>query len=338
MANIKTFTFSSFVWILAIFLNLIPITSRAAESLTIYSGRSEELVGPLIENFKKDAGIDVRVRYGDTAELAATILEEGDKSPADVYVAQDAGALGAVANKGLLELLPTPLLSRVEERFRSRDNLWVGISGRARVIAYNTELQKEADLPASIFDFMDPRWKGKIGWAPTNGSFQAMITAMRILWGEDKTTQWLKGIQANNPKAYKNNTAILEAVAVGEVEIGFVNHYYLFRQLAEKGESFKVRNFYLKNGDPGALINVAGAAILKSSAHRSLAEKFITYLLSDQAQKYFSDKTYEYPLVTGIKPNPALPSLAEIQTPDMDLSNLADLEGTLTLLQTIGVL
>lgn len=331
----KTFIFFGLV---IFHICLISPVSQAVESLTVYSGRSEELIGPLIEEFKKETGIEVKVRYGDTAELAATILEEGDKSPADAYIAQDAGALGALARKDLLEPLPVALLSQVEERFHSKKGLWIGISGRVRVVVYNTDLQTEASLPDTMWGFTDPRWKGKIGWAPTNGSFQAMVTAMRMVWGDDKTYQWLKGIQANEPKVYRSNVPIIKAVGAGEVEVGFVNHYYLHRQLAESGESFKARNFYFKNGDPGTLINVAGAAILRSSPHKQLAEQLLTYLLSEKAQQYFSEKTYEYPLVAGVKTNAALKPLIEIQTPPIDLSDLADLEGTLKLLQEAGVL
>ena len=312
-------------------------STGAGGELTVYSGRNEELVGKLIEQYQTETGTKVNVRYGDTAELAATILEEAN-SPADVFFAQDAGNLGALAAEGRLQKLPDDILNRVDERFRSPQGEWVGVSGRARVVVYNTKTLTETDLPETIFGFTDPKWKGRLGWAPTNGSFQAFVTALRVLQGEDKTRQWLEGIKANEPRVYEDNTAIVKAVGAGEIDAGFVNHYYLFRQLKEQGESFGARNYYLKNGDPGALINVAGAGVLKSTKNQAAAEQFVAFLLSDTAQQYFADQTYEYPIVAGVAANPALPPLSEIQTPELDLSKLEDARGTTKLLQDLGIL
>lgn len=313
-------------------------TAGEGGTLTIYSGRNEELVGPLIEQFEQQSGIDVEVRYGDTAELAATILEEGDNSPADVFFAQDAGALGAVQAADRFEELSDEITGRVEERFRSEEDEWVGVSGRARVVVFNTATYTTTDLPDSIFGYTDPKFRGRIGWAPTNGSFQAFVTALRVLEGEDRAREWLEGIQANEPKVYENNTAVVNAVASGEIDVGFVNHYYLFRLLAENGEGFGARNYYFTNGDPGSLINVAGAGVLSTSDNKPAADQFVEFLLSDEAQQYFADETYEYPLVEGIEPNEALPRLDEIETPNINLSDLDDLQGTLQLLQDLGIL
>src|SRR5688500_1294474 len=225
-------------------------------TLTVYSGREEELVAPLYEMFTEETGIEVEVRYGDSAELAATIAEEGDNSPADVFFAQDAGSLGAV-NDQLAEL-PDDVLDRVDDSYRDRDGHWVGTSGRVRVVAYNTDELSESDLPTSILDFTDPKWKGKIGLPPTNASLQAMVTAMRLELGDDETRAWLDGIEANDPKFYEKNTPVLEALAAGEIEVGFVNHYYLY-VLKEEQPDAPVENHFLRSGDPGALVNVAGA-------------------------------------------------------------------------------
>ena len=314
-------------------------TSQAETGdLTVYSGRNEELVGPLIEQFEAQSGIDVNVRYGDSAELAGTILEEGANSPADVFFAQDAGALGAIADEDRLQKLPDSILQRVEARFRSPEGEWIGASGRARVVVYNTAALTETDLPETIFGFTDPAWKGRLGWAPTNGSFQAFVTALRVIEGDDRAREWLAGIQANEPKVYENNSAVVQAAASGEIEAGFVNHYYLFRFLKEEGDAFGARNYYLKNGDPGALINVAGAGILAGTERQAAAEQFVTFLVSDTAQQYFAEQTYEYPLVISVEPSTKVPPLSEIQTPDLDLSKLEDLQGTLTLLQDLGIL
>lgn len=307
-------------------------------TLVVYSGRSEDLVGPLFEQFEERSGLDLQVRYGDTAELAATILEEGENSPADLFFAQDPGALGALDDEGRLTELPGGILDQVPANFRADDGNWVGTSGRARVVAYNTEELSEADLPGSIFAFTQPEWEGRIGWAPTNGSFQAFVTALRVLEGEDRARQWLEGIQANDPFVYPDNLSAVEGVASGEVQVAFVNHYYLYQVREEQGDDLLAENYYLRNGDPGALVLAAGAGVLDSAANPEAAQDFIEFALSDEAQQYFSDETYEYPLVEGVELNEELPPLSEIQSPQVDLSNLDDLQGTLELLQETGAL
>lgn len=309
-----------------------------AGSLVIYSGRSESLVDPIIQQFAEASGIDVQVRYGSTSEMAATLLEEGDNSPADIFLAQDPGGLGAVADAGLLAPLPPDILSKVDSRFASPDGLWVGISGRARVVVYNTETIDPADLPAGLEGFTDPSWSGRIGLPPTNASFQTMVTAMRQVWGEDATRAWLEGILANEPVFYPNNTAAVAAVGMGEVEIGFVNHYYLYQFLAEEGESFPARNYFLPDGGPGSLVMVAGAGRLASGDNEANAIKFLEFMLSTVAQQYFAGSTYEYPLVEGVNIEPGLTPLAELSAVDIPLGDLADLQGTVALLQEVGYL
>lgn len=313
-----------------------PATAQGSNTLVIYSGRSESLVGPLIEQFKVATGIDVRVRFAGTPELAATLLEEGTNTPADIFYAQDPGGLGAVQD--LFGTIPQRALDRVSAPFRSSTSRWVGISGRARTLVYNTNVLSEADLPDDIFGLTNPRWKGRLGWAPANASFQTMVTAMRKLWGEDKTRAWLEGVQANQPKVYPKNAPQVAAVAAGEIDVGLVNHYYLFRFLATEGESFPVRNYHPRAGGPGALVMVSGAGILSSTTHRAAAEKFIDFMLSTVAQQYFASVTFEYPVVEGVRTDRLLTPLENINAPSIDLVDLADLAGTQTLLQATGVL
>lgn len=312
--------------------------TSSSNSLVIYSGRSENLVGPLIEQFEASSGLDVEVRYGSTPEIAATLLEEGANSPADVFFAQDPGGLGAAANAGLLAPLPDETLNAVMAQFRSPDGLWVGVSGRARVVVYNTDLLTPEDLPDDLAGFTDPAWDGRVGWVPTNASFQVMITAMRVLWGEDETRAWLEAMQANHPVVYENNAAVVAAVAAGEVEVGLVNHYYLYRFLAEQGEAFPARNYFLPSGGPGSLVMVAGAAQLANSPHPENALAFINYLVSPEAQAYFVGKTNEYPVIEGVAAPTSLPAIAELHRPDISLTQLADLQGTTRLLQDVGLL
>ncbi|MBZ0293678.1 MAG: iron ABC transporter substrate-binding protein [Anaerolineae bacterium] len=323
---------------------MLPISAQDAaqvplsgERLTVYSGRSEDLIGPILQQFTAETGVQVEVRYGDTAEMAAVILEEGDNSPADVYIAQDAGALGALAQEGRLMPLPSDILARVPAEFRSDAGLWVGLSGRARVLVYNTELLTEEDLPASILDLANPEWTGRVGWAPTNGSFQSHVTALRLLLGDDPARTWLETMVANGSVPYENNRAIVQAVIDGEVEVGLVNHYYLYGFLADN-PAVPAANYFYPGGDPGALVNVAGAGVVSTSSQPGLAQRLLLYLLGNTAQEYFSAETYEYPLVAGIEPSVELKPLADIQVPNLDLSDLSDLQATLDLLRDTGAL
>ena len=306
--------------------------------LTIYSGREEELVEPLLEQFEETSGVELEVRYGDSAELAATIAEEGDNSPADVFFAQDPGSLGAVENEELLAELPDELLDRVPERFRDPDGRWVGTSGRVRVLAYNTEALTEEQVPDSVYDLTDPKWKGRIGFPPTNASFQAFVTAMRLAAGEERTREWLEGLKANEPKTYEKNTPVVEAVAAGEIDLGLVNHYYLYLVREEQPDA-KVANHFLEGGDPGALVSVAGAAIIEGTDDEETAREFVEYLLSDEGQRFYSEKAEEaeYPLVEGVEPKEGLPELESLEGPDVELDAFGpELEKTLDLLSEVG--
>jgi iron(III) transport system substrate-binding protein len=308
-------------------------------SLTVYSGREEELVAPLFEMFEKDTGVDVQVRYGDSAELAATIAEEGRNSPADVFFAQDPGSLGAVEAEGLLAELPETVVDRVPERFRDPDGHWTGTSGRVRVIAYNTEELTEDEVPDSVFELTDPSWKGRIGLAPTNASFQAFVTALRLAEGDERAREWLEGIAANDPKLYESNIPTVEAVASGEIDVGLVNHYYLYLVKAEDPGA-PVENHFLEPGDPGALVSVAGAAALEGAEHPEEAARFLEFLVSDEGQRFYAESAEEaeYPLVAGIEPREGLTPLEELRGPDIQLDALgAELERTLELLNEVGL-
>ena len=309
---------------------------KTAQTVTLYSGRSEKLVAPILKAFEQSTGIDIRVKYAKSAALAATLMEEGDRSPADVFYAQDPGALGSV--ESLLDKLPEDLTSRVPAWAQNPNGLWVGITGRARTVVYNTEKHKEADLPDDMWGFTEPSWKGRIGWAPTNSSFQTMVTAMRVLWGEAKAEEWLRGIQANEPIVYPKNTPQVAAAGAGEIDVGFVNHYYLHRALAEKGDSFPARNYHVRSGGAGALIMVSGAGILKTARNPETSAKLLTYLLSDSTQKNFASTTYEYPLVPGVAEHKGVTPLAAIKHPSVSLADLADIKGSQDLLRKVGAL
>lgn len=306
-------------------------------SLVIYSGRSESLVAPIIQQFADATGINVEVRYGSTAEIAAALLEEGANSPADIFYAQDPGGLGAIEDAGLLAPIPADTLAKVAPGFASPNGAWVGITARARVVVYNTGVLSPADLPADIRDFTNPEWNGRLGLAPTNASFVVMVTAMRQMWGEADTEAWLAGIAANNPTYYSGNGGVVTAVGAGEVEVGFVNHYYLYQFMAEQGESFPVRNHYLSNGGPESLVMVSGAGILANGANQDNAQRFLDFMLSTVAQQYFASRTFEYPLVEGVATSSLLVPLAEINGPDISLGSLSDVSGSAALIEAAGM-
>lgn len=317
-----------------------PITAQESETLTIYSGRNESLIGPLLEQFTEDTGIAAEVLYGGTSAVANQILTEGENSPADVFIAQDGGALGALANEGMLMELPQSVLARVADpAFVSPDGLWVGLSGRARALVYSPEMlaEHELELPPSILDLIGEDWTGLVGWAPSNASFVSNVTAMRVLLGDEETAQWLADMIANGVQSYPKNTPIVQAVINGEIAVGLVNHYYLFRFLAEDPDIAAALHFF-PGGDPGSFINVAGAAILKTSDQSETALALVEYLLSDSAQQYFAAATYEYPLVASVDPSVELPDLADIEAPEIDLSAIDDLQATLEMIEDSGAL
>jgi iron(III) transport system substrate-binding protein len=302
-------------------------------SITVYAGRSEELIQPMVDQFTLDTGIAVEVRYAGSAELAAQLLEEGQNSPADIFFAQDAGALGAVAKAGLLTKLPDEILGLVSPQYSAADGSWVGVSGRVRVIVYNPD--KVANVPSSVFDLAEPEWQGRIAIAPTNASFQAFVTSMRVLHGEDKTLEWLRAMKTN-AVIYEKNSAILEAVENKIVDAGLINHYYWFAMGREIGfDNLNSRLGQFEARDVGNLINAAGVGIVSDS---NAARSFVEYLLSQTGQQYFVDQTSEYPLISGIEAGVDLTPLSQIPAPDIDLSDLDSLEETLNLIREAGLI
>ena len=308
------------------------------ETLVIYSGRSEDLIAPLIKKFEETSGIKTEVRYGKTAEQAQLLLTEGEKTPAQVFLSQEAGALGLVGDQGLLAPLPAEVLDLVPTNYNSSEKEWVGITGRARTVAYNTDKVSESDAPDTIEKMVDPKWSGKIGVAPTNASFLSFVTAMRVEKGEDYTKEWLKKLADNQPKTYEKNTGILEAVESGEVSVGLINHYYWYQEASEKGkDNLKSALKYGKAGDLAALVNVTGVGIINSAADNPQALEFVKFLLSEEGQNYFVTETYEYPLVKGIKAPESLPALDDSSNPDFDLSELSSVDETAALIDEAGL-
>ena len=286
--------------------------------LVVYSGRSEELVGPLLGDFTTETGVELDVRYGGSSELAATLLAEGESTDADVFFAQDPASLGTVAS--LFAPLPQATLERVDSEFRDRDGLWVGTSGRARVVVYNTGAGVQ--LPETIDDMTAPQWAGQLGIAPTNASFLAFVAAMILERGEDGTRAWLEALAANEPIDFEGNAPIVEATDSGELTGGLVNHYYLL-QLRAEGLGQTAENHFIPAGDAGSLVMPAGVGVLSATDQSDPAQQFVDFLLAEEAQAFFATDTFEYPLIAGVEGPAGTPPLSEIQAPDIDLSDLA---------------
>lgn len=309
-----------------------------AGKLIVYSGRNENLVQPVLDAFAEQTGIETSVRYAGSPELAVQLLEEGERTDADVFFSQDAGALGALGKTGRLAPLAQAQLDQVPASYRADGGEWVGISGRARVLAYDPRQVPEGQLPGSVFDLTGPEWTGKLGIAPTNASFQSFVTAMRVLEGDERTAQWLQGIQDNDVQTYDNNNAVLDAVDRGEVKGGLINHYYWYEKAEEVGaDNVNAQLHYLGGEDPGALVNVAGVGVLAGTDRPAEAARLVDYLLSAESQRYFSEQTHEYPLVAGVAPSDALEPLSEVGAPPIDLSDLDTLDQTLAMLSDAGL-
>lgn len=309
------------------------------DALVIYSGRNENLVKGVLQQLEETSGIDVQVRYGSSSELAAQLLEEGEGTKADLFFSQDAGALGALAKAGRLDVLPQATLDAVEDGFADEGGTWVATSARARVIAYDPAQAPETTEMTTVDAVLDPRYKGKVAFAPTNASFQSFVTALRVTKGEDGAKEWLEQFKANEPKAYDNNILALDAVDSGQAALGLVNHYYWYERVAEKGAAgVKAKIHFLDADDPGALVNVAGAGVIAGSPQKEAALKAVDFLLSEEGQRYFADETAEYPVVPGIESTKHdLVPLSDLTRASIDLNQLDSLETTLALLDEVGL-
>ncbi|MEE9452073.1 MAG: extracellular solute-binding protein, partial [Gammaproteobacteria bacterium] len=325
----------AFVLIASILFYQYSSRSDDASTLVVYSGRSEALIGPLLKQFERDSGISLDVRYNSTAPLATQILQEGDNTPADVVFFQESGYLDLLAEETLLLPLDPSLLEQVDVRYRDDEGYWIGTSARLRVLAYNTDLLTPEQLPETLQDLADEQWRDKIGWALSNASTQAHLSALRELWGEEALTEWLLAIKANQPKRYASNAQILNAVANQEIAIGWLNHYYLYR-LKQQRPDLAVANYdFPAQGQAGNLMISAGAGILASTEKADLAQQFIAYLIAAPGQTYFTEEDFEYPTQSGFPVNTALPSLDDISLTEVPQSVLVDVVPTIQLLESL---
>ena len=312
------------------------MTTKVPESqkVVVYSGRGESLVGELFSAIEKELQIEIEVQYGSTSEMATRFLTEGEQSPADIIFAQDSGHLGALATRGSLATLSPELLNNVDERFRAKDGTWVGTSGRLRVLVFDSKQISVEEMPKSLKELSDPKWKGKLGWAPSNGSFQAHVSVLRNVWGEAETKTWLEGVLANEPKSFPKNSPQVKAANEGSLSIGWVNHYYLHR-VDSQGRT--AVNYSFPNQDVGNILMVAGAGIRKGSPNQDAAEKLLGYLVSPKGQSHFAINNFEYPTRPNVQTHPDVPDLDLNSVMDIPQEYLIDIGPTRTLLQELSL-
>ena len=313
------------------------VDAAKTKTLVVYSGRSAKLIEPLMKVFEAKTGIEVKIRFDkSTQSLANRIAMEGKTGEADLFLAQDSGYVGALARAGHLSLLPKDVLERVPATFRGAKGHWVGTSGRARVLVYSPERVKVEDLPKNIEALTTGPWKGRIGWAPSNSSFQAHVSALRTLWGEEKTKNWLEAMKALAPKVYPKNSPQVKAVSAGEIDLGWVNHYYLHRLKAANPALNAANYSFAVENDPGNLLMLSGAAVTAHAQNRESALQLMRFLVSDEAQNYFAQKVYEYPTVPGIKTHPDVPPRSGGWA-QVEQEALSDVAGTVKLLRELGL-
>ena len=311
--------------------------AEGADGLVVYSGRGAVLVDPLLKQFTEATGIPVKVRYDKSSEaLANRLATEGKDTEADLFFAQDSGWLGALAKAGHLEPLPQGILDHVPAHHRDAGGTWVGTSGRVRVLVYSPERVAADKLPTTLEALAQGPWKGRVGWAPSNGSFQAHVSALRHIWGEEKTREWLQAMKGLEPRIYPKNSPQVKAVSAGEIDLGWVNHYYLHK-LKSADPSLKAANHsFGVAGDAGNLMMLSGVAITAASKKKDKARSLVSFLLAEKAQSYFANKTYEYPTRSGTALHPDVPPIDE-RLVRADQAHLTDLGGTLKLLRELDL-
>jgi iron(III) transport system substrate-binding protein len=307
------------------------------DALTIYSGRSENLVGPLLEQFAEETGTAIDIRYGDSADLALLLGEEGERTPADVFLSQSPGTVGFLAERDLLAPLDDETLEAVPSQFESPAGLWVGVSARRRVLVYNADEVSESELPRSVFEVTGAEYRGRLGVAPSNASFQDFVSAMRQVEGDEGTAEWLRALAENDPQIYANNNAIVEAVGRGEIPFGLVNHYYNERFLAED-PGLPSRNYVFPGDDLGSIPLVTTVSVLASTDRTEEANRFVEFLLTPEAQRFYSEETFEYPLAAGVEPAAGLEPLPDDIVLGYDIEELgAELESTARMIADSGL-
>lgn len=324
---------------LALTLSMASMGAQAA-SITLYSAQHEQVVNLLAKDFEKQTGISVKIRNGEGPALAAQLAAEGEASPADVYFTENSPELMLLEEKGLLGKVDSPTLATIPSRFNSPTGQWVGVTARESVLVYNTTKIQASQLPQSILDLAKPEWKGKVGIAPSDADFLPLVSAMLALKGQEQTLQWLQGLK-KNAQIFDDDEGVVAAVNRGGVVTGVINNYYWARLHTEVGDkATRSAIHHFGNGDVGALVNVSGAAIIRSTHNAQGAQQFLSYLVSERAQTLMAKSrvSFEYPLHAGVVPDPLLKPFNELQPPSLTLERLGDDSHAGKLLRQAGLL
>jgi iron(III) transport system substrate-binding protein len=339
MSRRKPLVLVSILAFVALALSACGSSSRGGDTITLYNGQHEQTTAALVKAFERKTGIKVDVRTGDEAELGNQILQEGANSPADVFYTENTPVLEVLRGKGLLAPVSPSTLAAVPSRYDSSQGDWVGVSARVSVLVYNTSQIKASQLPGSILELAQPQWKGKVGFAPSETDFQPLVTAVIRLDGLAAAERWLKGLRANS-KLYPDNETVVAQVNNGESAVGPINHYYWFRLRAELGPGgMHSALHYYDPGDPGDLVDVSGAAVLRSSSHKADAQAFLAFLVSSAGQETIAhSNSYEYPLRPGVAPVPGLRPFAQLRPAPLTPAELGDGSQALALEQQLGLL
>ena len=317
-------------WCAALAASTIVLTTAACgvggsdgPSIVVYNAQHEQLISEIAPDFTKKTGIKVELRNGSDSELAAQLEQEGDASPADVFLTENSPAMSQVERAGLLRRLPEKAVAPIPAQYRPRSGLWTGFVARSTVLVYNTDKVRTSELPTSLMDLADPAWKGRVAFSPTGADFQAIVAAVLELEGEKATRAWLAGLKANGT-TYDGNNVVLESVNAGRSDVGIIYHYYWYRDRAESGAASDTSKLhFFGHQDPGAFLSVSGAGVLKSSKHAGDAEKFVAFLTSAEGQKKLAASyALEYPLSSAASLGPPVKPFSELQPPKVNVSDL----------------
>jgi len=329
------------VWLPTMVVAFGLVTGAAqAQTLTIYNAQHEQVVGMLTAIFTKETGIKVQVHTGEGPDIASQILQEGGDSPADVFFTENSPELILLDEKGLLAPVDPTTLAKVPGKYSAADGDWLGVLARENVLDFNVSMISESTLPASLMDLGKPEWVGKIGIAPSDADFLPLVSAVIQTEGKPAALAWLNGLKTN-AKIYEDDESVVAAVARGDVAVGVVNNYYWARLETDLGpQKIDSAVYHFKHGDIGGLINISGAAVLKSSKNQAAAQKFLAFLVSHEAQVALgqSDVDFEYPLAPGVAPNKLLTPFAVLQPPSISVSKLGDDQDAGALLQQAGLI
>ncbi|WP_026552721.1 iron ABC transporter substrate-binding protein [Arthrobacter sp. H20] len=291
--------------------------------ITVYNAQHESLTQEWVDAFTAETGVKVTMRQGSDTEMSNQIIQEGQASPADVFLTENSPAMAQVENAGLFADVDQATIDQVPAEFRPSSNKWTGIAARSTVLVYDKTKLSEDQLPTSMLDLADPEWKGKWAASPSGADFQAIVSALLELKGEAATEEWLTGMKENS-KAYKGNSTAMKAVNAGEVDAALIYHYYYYGDQANTGEnSNNVRPYYFKNQDPGAFVSVSGGGVLTSSKNAAAAQAFIKFVTGKKGQEVLQKGTsFEYAIAADVPANDKLVPLADLQAPMVDPANL----------------